>query len=92
MSNPFQTYYEQEAVRSGNIYRMYGYAQGQVKHVANCLRIGSMNPEEAATELAALEKTMQRLFEERNESGAHERINENFVEFRRELRQPVPGI
>jgi hypothetical protein len=80
------------AISQSNICYMYGYAQGYLKHVATCLRTGSMNPEEAAIVLIALEKTMQRLFEECNESGAHERINENFVEFRRELRQPVPGI
>ena len=85
MSNAFQTSFDEQTVRSGNICRMYGYAQGQVKYVADRLRTGSMDPKEAAQNLIALEMTMERLFEERNERGAAERINEYFVEFRKGL-------
>ena len=83
MSNAFQTYFDQQTVRSENICRMYGYAQGRIKAVADGLRTWSMERNEAARDLVALEKTMQRLFDERNEKGAAERIGEYFDEFRK---------
>lgn len=82
MSTSYQDY--QDTV-SQNTCHMYGYAQGRIKAVADGLGFGSMDRKEAERDLIALEKTMQRLFDERGEKGAYERIGEYFAEFRKGL-------
>lgn len=77
------SYQEYQDIVSQNTCRMYGYTQAMIKYVADQLSMGYMKPNEAARDLIALEKTMERLFDERSEKGAYERINDNFREFRK---------
>lgn len=79
----YQEYQDYQDTVSQNTFRMYGYSQAIIRHVANQLSMGYMKPNEAARDLLALEKTMQRLFDERGEKGAYERIREYFDEFRK---------
>lgn len=82
MTDSYQTYAEYLSNYSENVSRMYGYTQGVIRYVAGELAAGRMKPKEAAEELYALEKTMQRLFDERQQQGAYERISEYFDLFK----------
>lgn len=78
MSNSYQDYTDNF---SENVSRMYGYTQAIISHVAFQLNRDYVKKEEAAQQLLALHKTMTRLFEERGEKGAYDRIGENFDKF-----------
>lgn len=82
----YQTYISHRDTVEMNAFRMYGYAQGTIKHLARELSSRNMKTEDVARELVALEKTMQRLFEERGEIGAADRINDYLNEFRKETK------
>lgn len=83
MSTSYQEYQNYQDTVSENTFRMYGSTQAIIRHVADQLMQGYMKPNEAALQLFALDKTMERLFKERGEKGAYERIWEYFKEFRK---------